>query len=163
MKKSVLVALGLLYSVCGHAEVVSVEIAMRAPVLDGQPFGATGAYEKLAGKIEFDVPEANRESLGGIQSGAVEFSVEFSNVNGGQAIEAPARARPLSALTQSLGGAGALPGLGGGNGSEPTTPSVPEGATPEAQDFQEYAECLDKARPEDTEALQRCADLLQRP
>jgi hypothetical protein len=120
---------------------------------------------RLSGKIEFDVPEESRESLGGIQSGAIEFEVEFANVNGDQEIEAPSNPRPLSDLTTSLGGAGALPGLGGG-GSGPTTPTPPtttDGTSPEAQDFKEYADCLDKARPEDTEALQRCAELLQTP
>ena len=53
---------------------------------------------------------------------------------------------------------------GEGGGTSPAEPpSTDGGATPEAQDFKEYAECLDKARPEDTEALQRCAELLQRP
>jgi hypothetical protein len=116
---------------------------------------------RIAGKIEFDVPEASRQSLGGIQSGSIEFQLEFSNVNGDQQIEAPAHARPLSSLTRSLGGGGTLPGLGAG--SQPTTPSVPDNSSPETQDFQKYADCLDKARPEDTDALQRCADLLQRP
>ena len=116
---------------------------------------------RLAGKIEFDVPEASRQSLGGIQSGSIEFQLEFSNVNGDQQIEAPTHARPLSSLTRSLGGGGALPGLGGG--SQSASPAVPDNSGPEAQDFQKYADCLDKARPEDTEALQRCADLLQRP
>ena len=37
------------------------------------------------------------------------------------------------------------------------------GATPEPRTSSQYADCLDKARPEDTEALQRCADLLQQP
>jgi hypothetical protein len=119
---------------------------------------------RVAGKIEFDVPEESRESLGGIQSGAIEFEVEFAKVNGDQEIEAPSNPRPLSDLTTSLGGGGALPGLGGGSQDDtPTPPSDDDGTTPEAQDFQEYADCLDKARPEDTEALQRCADLLQTP
>jgi hypothetical protein len=78
-------------------------------------------------------------------------------VNGDQLIEAPANARPLSALTDSLGSTG-VPNLG-----QQETPTQSEGMSPEAEDFQEYAECLDKARPEDTEALQRCAELLQRP
>jgi hypothetical protein len=117
---------------------------------------------RLSGKIEFDVPEASRQSLGGIQSGSIEFKVEFSDVNGDQQIEAPAHARSLSSLTRSLGGGG-LPGLGIDGGSSSGTPSVPDNASPEAQDFKKYADCLDKARPEDTEALQRCADLLQRP
>jgi hypothetical protein len=116
---------------------------------------------RVAGKVEFDVPEESRESLGGIQSGAIEFEVEFSNVNGDQEIEAPANPRPLSDLTTSLGG-GTIPGLGG---SQPTAPETPsdDGTTPEAQDFKEYKDCLDKARPEDTDALQRCAELLQTP
>jgi hypothetical protein len=117
---------------------------------------------RVSGKIEFEVPEESREGLGGIESGTIEFQVEFADVNGDQQIEAPARARPLSALTRSLGGGGTLPGLGGGD-SQPTTPSVPDNATPEAEDFQMYSDCLDKARPEDTDALQRCAELLQRP
>jgi hypothetical protein len=115
---------------------------------------------RVSGKIEFDVPEESRESLGGIQSGSIEFEVEFSNVNGDQEIEAPAHARPISTLTRSLGVGGTLPGLGGGSGS---TPTVPDNVNPEAEDFQQYKECLDKARPEDTEALQTCAELLQRP
>ncbi len=118
---------------------------------------------RVAGKIEFDVPEESRDSLGGIQSGAIEFEVEFSKVNGDQQIEAPANPRPLSDLTTSLGGAGALPGLGGGSQETTPTPPSSDGTTPEAQDFQDYADCLDKARPEDTEALQRCAELLQTP
>jgi hypothetical protein len=121
---------------------------------------------RIAGKIEFDVPEESREEMGGIQSGSIEFEIEFTNVNGDQEIEAPARARPISALERNLGG---TPGLGGivtdDNGGE--APADRSGgddtANPETEDFQNYADCLDKARPEDTEALQRCADLLQSP
>jgi hypothetical protein len=117
---------------------------------------------RVAGKIEFEVPEASRKSLGGIESGAIEFEIEFSKVNGDQQIEAPANSRPLSDLTTTLGGAATLPGLGGG--SQQTTPAPSTGGSgPAAQDFKDYADCLDKARPEDTEALQTCADLLQRP
>ena len=117
---------------------------------------------RVAGKVEFEVPEESRESLGGIESGAIEFEIEFAKVNGDQQIEAPANPRPLSDLTTSLGGGGTLPGLGG-DSQDTTTPPTDDGTSPEAQDFQEYADCLDKARPEDTEALQRCAELLQRP
>ena len=118
---------------------------------------------RVAGKIEFDVPEESRQSLGGIQSGSIEFELEFADVNGDQQIEAPANPRPISALTTSLGGTG-LGGVVGGGGTSPAEPpATGDGTNPEAQDFKEYADCLDKARPEDTEALQRCADLLQRP
>jgi hypothetical protein len=130
---------------------------VRDPVFHVYVGQEDDTIRRVAGKIEFEVPEASREGLGGIESGAIEFEVELSDVNGDQEIEAPANARPLSALTDSLGGTG-VPGLG-----QQDTPTQPESTSPEAQDFQEYAECLDNARPEDTEALQRCAELLQRP
>jgi hypothetical protein len=119
---------------------------------------------RVAGKIEFDVPEESREGLGGIQSGKIEFEVEFSDVNGDQQIEAPANARPIESLTRSLGG---TPGLGGvvteeGGGTVPANPDDQSGG-PGSEQFKAYAECLDKARPEDTDALQRCAELLQQP
>jgi hypothetical protein len=120
---------------------------------------------RVAGKIEFDVPEESRQSMGGIQSGSIEFEVEFSKVNGDQQIEAPANPRPLSALTKSLGGTPGLDGIvsGGSGGTLPENPPSSDGSSPETQDFKDYADCLDKARPEDTDALQRCAELLQRP
>ncbi len=137
---------------------------------------------RISGRLEFQVPEDQRDSVSGLKSGTLEFSLEFRDVNGDQRIEAPARARPLSELTRSLGGgAGALgDALGGARDDDqattpettPTvpdepTPRVPQGSTgtgtaPDAEDFQRYADCLDKARPEDTDALQRCAELLQR-
>jgi hypothetical protein len=118
---------------------------------------------RLAGKIEFEVPGDNRQELGGIESGAIEFEIEFADVNGDQEIEAPASARPLSALTDSLGG---TPGLGGvvegeGGGTLPANPPRSQDpAVPGVEEFQAYEDCLDEARPEDTEALQRCAELL---
>ena len=137
---------------------------------------------RVSARLEFVVPDESVEELGGLESGTLTFSVEMSEVNGDQEIEAPATARPLSALTRSLGGA--LDGLtgggepptpvapgdadppnagAGGDGSQPGTapPDAETGDSPEAEAFREYAECLDEARPEDTEALQRCADLLQ--
>ena len=128
---------------------------------------------RVSGRIEFDVPQDSRKELGGIEGGSLEFSVQFEKVDGNQKIEAPASARPLSDLTRSLGGGAALSGLGAGGGSEGTgtTPQpAPEGnqaapnssteTTPDAENFRAYGDCLDKARPEDTDALQRCAELL---
>jgi hypothetical protein len=143
-----------------EADIRKVGEVVRDPTFNVYVGKQDDIIRRVTGKIEFDVPEASRKSLNGIQSGAIEFEIEFSKVNGDQQIEAPASARPLSDLTTSLGGTSALPGLGGG--SQQTTPTPPT-TGPGAQDFKDYADCLDKARPEDTEALQRCADLLQRP
>jgi hypothetical protein len=145
-----------------------------------------GLVRRVSGRIEFEEPADTRARLGGIEAGALEFELELANVNGDQEIEAPAKARPLAELTRSLGGASVLEGLasgiGGDGGSndalgesspEITPPNDGAGGSgqlppestpsPEAEDFKEYAECLDEARPEDTEALQRCSELLQRP
>ncbi len=95
-------------------------------------------------------------------------------MNGDQQIEAPAKARPISKLTTSLGGTGLLGGATGTSGTDsggstvspvnpngPGTSTAPSGSgAPDADDFKRYADCLDKAAPEDTDALQRCAQLL---
>jgi hypothetical protein len=126
---------------------------------------------RLSARIDFEVPKTSRAALGGIDSGSLQFEVEFSDVNGDQEIEPPARPRPLSELTRTLG-AGALPGLGGSGAPTPEATPAPETApapgtgstsAPSSEDFRHYADCLDKARPEDTEALQRCAEILQEP
>ena len=41
------------------AEVTRIEIASRADILGGQPFGAAGAYEKIIGKVYFSVDPRN--------------------------------------------------------------------------------------------------------
>jgi len=54
---------GVLFTVIvqgsAFAEVTKVTIATRAKVADGKTFGSTGAYEKLAGTIEFAVDPAD--------------------------------------------------------------------------------------------------------
>ena len=133
---------------------------------------------RLSASIEVNVPEEDRESIGGIEGGSLKFSLEFADVNGDQEIEAPAKSRPLSELTSQLG-AGALNGglgdLGAGQQEEPepelgeTAPETggqPEtgggqAPAPDADDFQNYADCLDRIEPNDTEALAQCSALLQ--
>jgi hypothetical protein len=166
------------------AQIRRITDAVENPSFDVYVGKEDGLVRRVSGRIEFELPESSRAELGGIKAGAVEFSLELSDVNGDQEIEPPAKARPISALTRSLGGQSALEGLGSGiesgsaDGLGESTPEIeppsnggggqgqlpPESTTtPEAEDFREYAECLDEARPEDTEALQRCAELLQSP
>jgi hypothetical protein len=168
------------------AQIRSIAGAVQNPSFDVYVGKEDGLVRRVSGRVEFEVPESSRAELGGIEKGALEFSLELADVNGDQEIEPPAKARPLSELTRSLGGQSALEGLSGG--LEPdssddlgeSTPEIqpprngsggrdqgqlpPESTTPpEAEDFKAYAECLDEARPEDTDALQRCAELLPRP
>jgi hypothetical protein len=102
------------------------------------------------------VPKEDRDSVGGIEGGSLSFTIELSKVNGDQKIVAPAKARPLSELTQSLG----TTALGGGGSGSSTTPA-PSPSSPGSSDYKRYADCLDRADPHDTDALQRCAELLQ--
>ncbi len=113
---------------------------------------------RVSGRLELEVPEEDRDSVGGIEGGAIEFSIEFADVGGDQKVQVPSNARPLSDLTRSLG-AGAIGGAPRGGGGQRAQP--PAAGAPDAETFREYAECLDKARPEDTQALQRCAEVLE--
>ncbi len=112
---------------------------------------------RISGHLELDVPKGDRSSVGGIEGGSISFTIELAKVNGNQKIEAPAKARPLSDLTQSLG----TSSLGGGGGSGSGSAPPPSGSGPGSKAFKRYADCLDKADPQDTDALQRCAELLQ--
>ena len=78
-------ALFVLSTAAAPAEVVRVEITERSAVLEGKPFGDTGPYERLVGKIHFEVDpkhEANRR-ISDIDfaptnaKGRVEFSADL--------------------------------------------------------------------------------------
>jgi hypothetical protein len=168
-----------------QAQIDTITESVANPSFDVYVGKDDGLIRRVSGRIKFEVPDESQAKLGGIEAGSLEFSLELDDVNGDQEIEAPAKARPLSALTRLLGGQSALEGVGGGIGSDSgstdgSTPEVtppsngnggqPDGqlppestGPPEAEDFRDYAKCLDDARPEDTEALQRCAEILQRP
>jgi hypothetical protein len=134
---------------------------VRDPSFDVYVGEDDDTIRRVAGRLEVVVPEADRARIGGVQGGTLEFSLEFRDVNGDQKVEAPAKARPLSDLTKSLGTSG-LRGLGGGGGGGSQSPE-PGGTTtaPDQEAFKNYSECLEKADPNDTAELQRCAQLLQ--
>ena len=67
---------------------------------------------RVSGRVEFDIPEEEQERLGGLKGGSIKFSVELRDVNGDQQIEAPPHSRPLSKLTDSLGGVRSAPWAG---------------------------------------------------
>jgi hypothetical protein len=123
---------------------------------------------RLSTDLEFEVPEAQRAQLGGASGGKLSFSVELSDIGKEVTVAAPENVRPISDLTEQLGGLGSLGGLGGGStdgggsGQAPggATPGQP-GTTPGAEAFEAYSECLEKADPSDTDAIQECAELLR--
>lgn len=92
-----------------HARVIRVEISSRHDVLDGRPFGAAGAYERLTGRVFFSVAVWNRHNRGivdltnavNLKDGEVEFSSDFIVIraedpakrNGSLLLEIPNRGR----------------------------------------------------------------------
>jgi hypothetical protein len=141
-----------------RADIRALSDAVKDPGFDVYVGKRDDLIRRVSGRIEFEIPEESREEVGGLKGGSIVFSVELRDVNGDQEVEAPSNSRPLSKLTKSLGGA--LDALGEGQESVPED-GEESGESSDAERFRQYTECLDKARPEDTEELQRCADLLQ--
>ena len=139
---------------------------------------------RLSVDLGFEVPEDQREAAQGLQNGNVSFTVEFSDIGSDPEITAPADAKPIADLLTQFGGL-LGGGLGGGGdtpapgatpvpppetGGAPTVPEAggaPEAGTPpaatapDAEAAQKYIECIQKADPTDTAALQACSSLIQ--
>lgn len=105
----------------------------------------TGKDDKIVRKLEVSVDAQPR----GEERATIAFTLELSDLNEPQTIEAPARTRPIDELLAGLGallGSSGLDGLGGGGSS------TPEGAG-------DYARCIADAGS-DLDKAQRCAELL---
>ena len=125
--------------------------AVKEPTFDVYVGKDDDIIRRVSANLEISIPEADRAQAGGIEGGSLRFSAEFADVNGDQAVEVPAKARPIADLASQLGGLSAL-----GQGQGPGGPD--DGG---AESSQGYEDCLNKAPPGDTEALTRCAELLR--
>lgn len=152
----------------------SIKKVVHDPKFDAYVGKKDGKLRRLALSLRFDVPERSQATLRGLKGGTVTLSVEFAAVGEPQTIAAPAGARPISELTKQLGGLGgalgATGGIGGGGSTGATPGGTPGGEpgasggggqSPTSAQFQRYAECLNKAKPSDTAALNRCSRLLK--
>lgn len=106
----------------------------------------------------FDVAEEDRRRLNGLSSGTVTLDVELAEIGQPQRIEDPGSARPMSELNQLLGGRGILGLLFGLTTGAPQR-GAPGSPTPEQ--LKAYRECIDRAKPSDTPAIERCNELLR--
>lgn len=164
-------------------QIAQVEEVVGDPTFDVFVGADDGILRRMTANMDFTVPEELQAQATGLTGGSLDLSIEFANVGGDQEITAPTDARPLSDLAEQFGGlvpggAGQIPGLpapdGGGGGAAPSPDGgqlpggeqpgggqAPGGASsPEAQQFQEYGECLQDADPQDQAALQECNELL---
>lgn len=150
-------------------DIKSLADVVKSPGMDVYFGRDDHVIRRLDGKLTFHAPRAAQAGLG-LTGGSLDLSIKFTHVNQKVQIDAPANARPLSELTKSLGAGALSGGLGGlGGGGTSTAPTAPPstgsgGGTstgPSTEAFKKYSDCLDKAKAQDTDALQRCSTLLQ--
>jgi hypothetical protein len=65
--------------------------------------GDDNIWRRVRAENEFDVPEEQRDSLGGMEGGRVSLDMELSQPNEPVEIQGPAEARPIGELLQQLG------------------------------------------------------------
>ena len=110
---------------------------------------------RLNVRLEFEVPEENRQQAQGLTSGTIRFDLALGAINEEQKITGPENARPLEELTGAAtpggAGGGGSGGSGGGTGGAPAPDSGGQAATP-------YEQCVADAGA-DISKLQECAGL----
>jgi hypothetical protein len=65
--------------------------------------GDDDIWRRLEAETEFEVPEADRDSLGGMEGGRFSLDMELADPNEPVDIEGPAEARPIDELLRLLG------------------------------------------------------------
>ena len=140
-----------------------IEDVVKNPKFDIYVGKSDSKIRRLAVSVDFQIPADQQAKFQGASGGTLSFSIDFAKVGEPQKITAPTGARPISELQQQLGGlGGGLGGLGGsGSSGSGGSGSGGSGSNPTAQQFQKYSQCLQKASPSDTAAIQKCAQLLK--
>jgi hypothetical protein len=138
-------------------QISQVKDIVKNPKFDVYVGKDDDTLRRLNVSIDFSIPGAQRSQFGGAEGGNITFSLDLSKVGEPQTITAPPNPKPISELQGSLGGLGS----GGSGGSSGGGGSGSSGKTPSAAQFQKYSQCLEKANPSDTAAIQKCAQLLK--
>jgi hypothetical protein len=134
-----------------------IEQAVKSAKVDLWVGQADKTLRKLAVDLVLDVPQDQRGSLGGLQSGRIAFQFTIADLNTPQAITEPKDTRPISDLQkvlQQLFGSGAS--SSSGSSSTTTTPAQP---APTTGPQKAYLDCVTKAGG-DVAKIQHCAGLL---
>jgi hypothetical protein len=159
------------------AVIDQIKNVVHNPKFDAYVGKVDNKIRRASVSLDFEVPKSAQAGLRGLQGGNLTVSIEFASVGEPQTIQAPANAKPISELAKQLQGLGGALGAAGGIGGSGTgaggsnvpggTPGGTPGSAggggkaPTSEQFKRYAACLNEAKPSDTAALQKCADLLK--
>jgi len=153
-------------------QIQQVKDVVKNPTFEAFVAKDDKTLRRLSATINFSIPADKRAQANGASGGNVKFSLQFANVGQPAQITAPTDAKPLSELQSQLGqNGGGLGGLGGtgsggsgssGSGSSGSggSGSSGSGSSPSSEDFQKYADCLDKANGDQGE-IEKCSSLLK--
>jgi hypothetical protein len=149
-----------------------IERAIKDPHIDVYVAKSDKTVRRLATTLEFEISKDQQKNFNGVTGGTIQISIEFSNVGTPKKIVAPANAKPISDLgaqLNALGGAqlgqngssGSGSSGSGSSGGGSSSGSGGASTTPSSKQFQQYAQCLQKAGGNNPQALQKCADPLK--
>ena len=65
--------------------------------------GEDDIWRRISAETDFEVPEAERDSTGGLEGGRVELHIQLAQPNEPVEIEGPGRGRPIDELLRQLG------------------------------------------------------------
>ena len=129
----------------------AIERSVKATSLDVFAGKSDGILRRLTINVTFDVPADLRKIAGGLTAGTFGLDLTIADLNQPQTIKAPSGARPLSDLTQAVGGATGATGAA----ASPSTGTTGDASSPQAR----YSKCL-TAAGSDIAKVQACAPLL---
>jgi hypothetical protein len=151
-------------------QIAQVKQVVKDPKFEAFVAKDDKTLRRLSATIDFTIPESQRQQANGATGGNIKFSLQFANVGQPAQVSAPTDAKPLSELQSQLGqgGLGGLggsgssggSGSGGSGGSGDSNGSGGSGEAPSSDDFQKYADCLEKAQG-DQAAIEKCSSLLR--
>jgi hypothetical protein len=144
-------------------EVERLAASVEEPAFDIYVGKDDGVVRRVTLRVDVDVPEADREDIGGMTGASIRFTAQLDDVGGDQEVSAPSTARPLSDLTSQIGSLSALAGGGLGGGDDATTTprdGAEDGDGAGLDDFERYSNCLDAADTNDADAISSCRALL---
>jgi hypothetical protein len=156
----------------GKDDIQRLSRSVENPTFDVYVGKDDDVIRRISLKIDMTVPEDDRQDVEGITGASVQLSVELGDIGGDQKVEAPASSRPIADLTRQLGGLSALAGatgLGGGTDTPSAAPDATDGGSSSGGDdgggtdadaFEQYGQCLEQARPDDAQAIERCSQLV---